>query len=154
MRSTNYVLILMCTKCNFQRKNQCIRLKTSLREAVCPFRCLVLVQQREPGIAMQHQQALWHWERHGWVPQSLYQGETNCEPNLHFYRGAWRKLLAYTDGYRRGRGFPIFSNNNTISEAVQIARLPTNAHLSSYTSRMQSLLRWSVGCALLKETEK
>jgi len=34
-------------------------------------------------------------------------------------------------------GFPISSNNNTISEAVQIARLPTNAHLSSYSaSRM------------------
>jgi hypothetical protein len=37
----------------------------------------------------------------------------------------------------KSRGFPISSTNNTISEAVQIALLPTNAHLSSYSaSRM------------------
>lgn len=55
-------------------------------------------------------------------------------------RGVKKTSCLYRWSVKR-REFPISSNNNTISEAVQIACLPTNAHLCSYSaSRNKSVL--------------
>jgi hypothetical protein len=99
----------------------------------------------EGGIAMLNQHTLQSRKRLG-SGQAYTEAKRIVSPIYTFIEGREENFLLVPLKSEEV-GFPISSNNNTISEAVQIARLPTNAHLSSYST---CGIDYSVRCALLE----